>query len=326
MASDAELRRQFDVAVRWFRDQSIVLPITPTSKDRLFFYGRYKQATLGDNTLPCPSLFAPVRRYMWIAWDRQRGKGREQAMREYLERIDEDVAQFDFSRLSAQQLQWRDRFVQEMNRPELSRALQDNQRRSTVSHAWEPEGKGAESEEGGSKACAHDEHKEAPAARLSTSAAAASAILLPTTPPPASKQQPTASHSSPAADAEPTLASVSASLSSLTSSLSVPTSTAQKWAACVDEMTVLLPLLTHRCLHDQQQWKDVQQRLQQRIDRIQQAQDDIRRRVDGEGKKEGEGQAWVTGLRVVGGAALVGYGVWWCWQRWESHRLPLVRR
>ena len=338
MTSDAELRRQFGVAVRWFQDRSIILPVTPTARDRLFFYGRFKQATLGDNVLPCPSIFSPLRRYMWTAWDQQRGKSREQAMREYLHRIDEEMATFDFTRLNAQQMEWRDRFVQEMDREELRRALQDNDRRGSAASPLRPARQGdgqlreqkrednqhsALERQPLGKAAHEEEHKEPPAPPLS--AVNSPSAVLPTSPlRPSGRASPT-SHLSPGST-ERTVASVSASLSSLTSSLAVPTSTAQKVVALQDELTSLLTLLTQRSQQGHQQWKDVEHRLHQRIDRIQQAQDDIRRKVEGEGKREEHGRAWVTGLWVVGGAAVVGYGAWWWWQRLESQRLRVIRR
>ena len=240
MTSDAELRRQFGVAVRWFQDRSIILPVTPTARDRLFFYGRFKQATLGDNVLPCPSIFSPLRRYMWTAWDQQRGKSREQAMREYLHRIDEEMATFDFTRLNAQQMEWRDRFVQEMDREELRRALQDNDRRGSAASPLRPARQGdgqlreqkrednqhsALERQPLGKAAHEEEHKEPPAPPLS--AVNSPSAVLPTSPlRPSGRASPT-SHLSPGST-ERTVASVSASLSSLTSSLAVPTSTAQK--------------------------------------------------------------------------------------------------
>ena len=353
MSSPDDLRRQFATAVRWFQDRSIVLPVTPSSRDRLFFYARYKQATCGDNALPCPSIFAPVRRAMWTAWDRQRGKTREQTMREYVERLDQEMGRFDFGRLDERQRAWRDRFVQEMDREELRRALRDNARRAAGQPAQQHDEVHAEdnaaewlqdskhdSDEGGLKAhipehdgVGEEETKERPTA--SPSRAPASFLTPAGSKAASARRSVRPSSPSPSSSVQPTLASVSASLSSLSSSLSLPSSTAQRVAALQTEMSALLAALAQRSAGHSNDWKAAEHRVTQRLDHIQASQDALQRRMDGgiggEGDKQqrdhsGANSGWTTPLLVVSGVVAVGCGAWWCWRTWHSDRLRALRR
>ena len=85
--SDSEVDRRFEVAVRWVQNKTIQAPIKPSSRQSLFFYGRYKQATSGDNRAPQPYRIQVVRFYMWTAHEKQRGKSRTQAKREYVDEL-----------------------------------------------------------------------------------------------------------------------------------------------------------------------------------------------------------------------------------------------
>lgn len=85
----------------------------PPAAQSLFFYGRYKQATCGDNTQQQPSIWTPIRRYMWKAHEKQRGKSQLQAKAEYVAQCEELARQFDFALLPADLEVHADRFFTE---------------------------------------------------------------------------------------------------------------------------------------------------------------------------------------------------------------------
>jgi diazepam-binding inhibitor (GABA receptor modulator, acyl-CoA-binding protein) len=79
------LQEDFDVAA----EEAKALPESTTNDDRLALYGLFKQATVGDNTTSKPGIFDPKGRAKWDAWENQKGKGSEDAMRAYIELVKE---------------------------------------------------------------------------------------------------------------------------------------------------------------------------------------------------------------------------------------------
>jgi len=51
----------------------------------LYFYGRYKQANEGDCNINKPGIFSYQARQKWDAWISQKGKSKEESMKEYIE-------------------------------------------------------------------------------------------------------------------------------------------------------------------------------------------------------------------------------------------------
>ncbi|KAK9472338.1 acyl-CoA-binding protein [Dipodascopsis tothii] len=70
------------------------LTVKPTDDELLSLYGLFKQATVGDNTTPKPSVFDLKGKYKWNAWDKLKGKSQEDAEKEYIELAESLVAKY----------------------------------------------------------------------------------------------------------------------------------------------------------------------------------------------------------------------------------------
>ncbi|CCJ31037.1 unnamed protein product [Pneumocystis jirovecii] len=57
----------------------------PSDTELLKLYALYKQATEGDNNKKKPSIFNPKEKYKWDAWNEEKGKSNEDAMKEYID-------------------------------------------------------------------------------------------------------------------------------------------------------------------------------------------------------------------------------------------------
>ena len=66
----------------------------------LQLYKFYKQATVGDVNLQCPSMFNLVGRAKWQAWNSTKGMHKEQAMESYINIVNE-LMHWTLSRLLA---------------------------------------------------------------------------------------------------------------------------------------------------------------------------------------------------------------------------------
>ena len=55
------------------------------NNDLLTIYGLYKQATMGDNNTSRPGMFDPKARAKWDAWESKRGMSVDEAMKTYVE-------------------------------------------------------------------------------------------------------------------------------------------------------------------------------------------------------------------------------------------------
>lgn len=80
----ADLETQFQQAVA----DSKSLPEKPDNMSLLKLYGLYKQAGSGDAEGERPAFADMVGRAKWDAWERVRGKSREQAMQDYIELVE----------------------------------------------------------------------------------------------------------------------------------------------------------------------------------------------------------------------------------------------
>ncbi|KXN88623.1 Acyl-CoA-binding protein [Leucoagaricus sp. SymC.cos] len=78
---------KFDKAVSIVQNLPKDGPVQPTQDDQLFFYARYKQATIGDVNIERPGLFDFKGKVKWDAWDEIKGKSKEDAMKEYVEKL-----------------------------------------------------------------------------------------------------------------------------------------------------------------------------------------------------------------------------------------------
>ncbi|KAG4304935.1 hypothetical protein PORY_001610 [Pneumocystis oryctolagi] len=57
----------------------------PSTMELLKLYALYKQATEGDNNKEKPSLFNTREKYKWDSWNAEKGKSKENAMKEYID-------------------------------------------------------------------------------------------------------------------------------------------------------------------------------------------------------------------------------------------------
>jgi acyl-CoA-binding protein len=80
----ADLKAAFDKAVA----ESKTLPEKPDNMTLLKIYALYKQATEGDVEGKRPGFTDMVGRAKWDAWNEVKGKGRDDAMQEYVDLIE----------------------------------------------------------------------------------------------------------------------------------------------------------------------------------------------------------------------------------------------
>ena len=79
----SDLNAAFEAAVA----NSKNLSERPDNATLLKIYALYKQATVGDNTEKKPSFSDMVGRAKWEAWNKLKGTGSEDAMKQYVELI-----------------------------------------------------------------------------------------------------------------------------------------------------------------------------------------------------------------------------------------------
>jgi diazepam-binding inhibitor (GABA receptor modulating acyl-CoA-binding protein) len=80
----ADLKAAFDKAVA----ESKTLPEKPDNMTLLKIYALYKQSTEGDVEGKRPGFTDMVGRAKWDAWNEVKGKGRDEAMQEYVDLIE----------------------------------------------------------------------------------------------------------------------------------------------------------------------------------------------------------------------------------------------
>ncbi|MEW5304768.1 MAG: hypothetical protein WDW36_007356 [Sanguina aurantia] len=76
----------FDVAAE---EASHALPATLTNDEKLKIYGLFKQSKEGDVNTGCPMIFDPTGRAKWFAWDSNKGQSKEEAMKKYIDFVNE---------------------------------------------------------------------------------------------------------------------------------------------------------------------------------------------------------------------------------------------
>ncbi|EFN56877.1 hypothetical protein CHLNCDRAFT_144518 [Chlorella variabilis] len=77
------LKEDFDKAA----EEAKALPDNTSNDDKLSLYGLFKQATVGDNTTSRPGIFEPKGKAKWDAWDKEKGKSKEEAMQAYIDLV-----------------------------------------------------------------------------------------------------------------------------------------------------------------------------------------------------------------------------------------------
>lgn len=66
----------------------------PTNSELLLLYALYKQATVGNNRTPMPSMMNFQGKAKWNAWYSQSGKGKIRCQEEYISLVNELTAKY----------------------------------------------------------------------------------------------------------------------------------------------------------------------------------------------------------------------------------------
>lgn len=72
------------------------LKAKPSDEEMLKVYSLYKQATVGDVNTARPGMLDFTGKAKWDAWESQKGKSKEDAMKEYIELVDQLKAKHGF--------------------------------------------------------------------------------------------------------------------------------------------------------------------------------------------------------------------------------------
>lgn len=83
----SDLKARFDEAVKYI--QNAEGEFQPSNEIKLEFYGLYKQAVSGDIGGKRPGMMDFVNRAKYDAWEKLRGTSPEDAMQQYVDRLNE---------------------------------------------------------------------------------------------------------------------------------------------------------------------------------------------------------------------------------------------
>ncbi|XP_028663798.1 acyl-CoA-binding protein [Erpetoichthys calabaricus] len=78
-------QEEFDRAAKEVKN----LKAQPTDQEMLDVYGLYKQATVGDVNTARPGMLDFKGKAKWDAWKALEGKNQEEAMKAYIEKVEE---------------------------------------------------------------------------------------------------------------------------------------------------------------------------------------------------------------------------------------------
>ncbi|XP_072300381.1 acyl-CoA-binding protein [Eucyclogobius newberryi] len=81
----ADLQAQFESAATDVKN----LKAKPSDEDMLRVYSLYKQGTVGDVNIARPGMLDFTGKAKWDAWEKQKGKSKEDAMKEYVQLVNE---------------------------------------------------------------------------------------------------------------------------------------------------------------------------------------------------------------------------------------------
>jgi len=109
--SDEELKKTFDMVVGNLKSLPTEGFIAPSNEQKLQVYSLFKQATEGDCKGSAPSIFSPIARAKWYAWDKLRGMSRSEAMQKYIHFLANIVEALDPSELTEKQRSEREAFL-----------------------------------------------------------------------------------------------------------------------------------------------------------------------------------------------------------------------
>ncbi|XP_072253902.1 acyl-CoA-binding protein [Leuresthes tenuis] len=81
----ADLQAQFDAAAAEVKQ----LKAKPADEEMLQVYSLFKQASVGDVNTARPGMLDFTGKAKWDAWEKQKGKSKEDAMNEYIKLVEE---------------------------------------------------------------------------------------------------------------------------------------------------------------------------------------------------------------------------------------------
>ncbi|KAG7467522.1 hypothetical protein MATL_G00154590 [Megalops atlanticus] len=70
------------------------LKAKPTDEEMLIIYSLYKQATVGDVNTSRPGMLDFTGKAKWDAWEKQKGMSKEDAMKAYIDKVEELKAKY----------------------------------------------------------------------------------------------------------------------------------------------------------------------------------------------------------------------------------------
>ncbi|XP_013881573.1 acyl-CoA-binding protein [Austrofundulus limnaeus] len=81
----SDLQAKFDAAAA----EAKQLKTKPQDDEMLKLYSLFKQATVGDVNTARPGMLDFTGKAKWDAWEKQKGKNKEDAMNEYIQLVEE---------------------------------------------------------------------------------------------------------------------------------------------------------------------------------------------------------------------------------------------
>ncbi|GMT05351.1 hypothetical protein PENTCL1PPCAC_27525, partial [Pristionchus entomophagus] len=84
-----DMEAKFQAAVDIIQKLPKSGPLQTSNDDKLKFYSLFKQATVGDVNTDRPGFFSPVERAKWDAWEKVKGLSKEEAMKQYVDTLNE---------------------------------------------------------------------------------------------------------------------------------------------------------------------------------------------------------------------------------------------
>ncbi|XP_069011285.1 acyl-CoA-binding protein [Embiotoca jacksoni] len=81
----ADVQAKFDAAAAEVKQ----LKAKPADEEMLQVYSLFKQASVGDVNTDRPGMFDFTGKAKWDAWEKQKGKSKEDAMTEYISLVEE---------------------------------------------------------------------------------------------------------------------------------------------------------------------------------------------------------------------------------------------
>ncbi len=83
----SDIQAAFEAAVEAVRNAPDDGPLKPSNEDKLQMYALFRQAKDGDVSGKRPGMLDPVGRFKYDAWAKLKGMSSEDAMQQYVDRV-----------------------------------------------------------------------------------------------------------------------------------------------------------------------------------------------------------------------------------------------